>query len=90
MSAQETAGQILAKINKLPGEKRQQVLAEKAKSEGEVTFYSSLQSSQLEPFAQLFSKRFPFVKVNTARMSGGAQINKIQAEYRARRYLVTS
>ena len=88
VSAQETAGQILAKLNKLPGEKRQQVLAEKAKSEGEVTFYSSLQSSQLEPFAQLFSKRFPFVKVNTARMSGGAQINKIQTEYRARRYLV--
>jgi len=86
--AQETAGQILAKLNKLPAEKRQQVLAEKAKSEGEVTFYSSLQSSQLEPYAQLFNKRFPFVKVNTARMSGGAQINKIQTEYRARRYLV--
>ena len=44
VSAQETAGQILAKLNKLPGEKRQQVLAEKA-SRGEVTFYSSLQSS---------------------------------------------
>jgi iron(III) transport system substrate-binding protein len=47
-----------------------------------------LQSSQLEPYAQAFDKRFPFVKVNTARMSGGAQINKIQTEYRARRYLV--
>jgi iron(III) transport system substrate-binding protein len=86
--AQETAGQVLGKLSKLPPEKRQQVLAEKAKAEGEVTFYSSLQSSQLEPYAKAFSKRFPFVKVNTYRMSGGAQINKIQTEYRARRYVV--
>jgi iron(III) transport system substrate-binding protein len=87
-AAQESAGQVLATLNKLPAEKRQQVLAEKAKTEGEVTFYSSLQSAQLEPYAKAFTKRFPFVKVNTYRMSGGAQINKIQTEYRARRYVV--
>jgi hypothetical protein len=38
VSAQETAGQILEKLSKLPPEKRQQILVEKAKAEGEVTF----------------------------------------------------
>ena len=38
----ETAGQILARVNKLPPDQRQKVLVEKAKAEGEVVFYSSL------------------------------------------------
>jgi len=61
--AQETAGQVLAKLSKQPPDKRQQVLAEKAKAEGEVTFYSSLQAAQIDPFVRVFNKRYPFIKV---------------------------
>lgn len=87
-AAPETAGQILAKLSKLSPEARQKNLIEKAKAEGEVTFYSSLQASQLEPFAGVFNKRFPFVKVNTYRASGQKQIIKIETELRAGRNVV--
>jgi iron(III) transport system substrate-binding protein len=86
--AQEPAGQLLAQLNKLPPEKRRQVLAERAKAEGQVTFYSSLQAQQLEPFARAFNKRFPFLKVNTYRVSGNKATIKIQTEYNAGKYLV--
>ena len=42
----ETAGQILAKLNNLAPEQRQKTLVEKARAEGEVSFYSSLKPSR--------------------------------------------
>ena len=59
-SAQETAGQILAKLEKLSAENRQKVLVERARSEKEVTFYSSLQTADAEPYVKAFNKRYPF------------------------------
>ena len=41
-AATETAGSVLAKLNKLPPEQRQKTLVEKARAEAEVSFYSSL------------------------------------------------
>ncbi|MSP37223.1 MAG: extracellular solute-binding protein [Deltaproteobacteria bacterium] len=78
--AAESAGQILARVNKLPAAERQKVLIEKAKAEGEVAFYSSLQAQQIDPFIQLFRKRYPFIKVNPYRVSGNRQVIKIQTE----------
>jgi hypothetical protein len=49
-SAQETAGQVLAKLEKLSAENRQKVLVERAKTGKEVTFYSSLQTADTEPY----------------------------------------
>jgi hypothetical protein len=72
--AQETAGQTLAKLEKLAPEKRQAALVEGAKADKEVTFYSSLQAQQLEPFARAFSKRYPFLKVKLYRVSGNKQL----------------
>ena len=60
--APETAGQVLAKLGKLPAEQRQKILADKAKAEGEVSFYSSLQAQQIDPFIRVFQKRYPFVE----------------------------
>jgi iron(III) transport system substrate-binding protein len=79
----ETAGQILAKINKLPPDQRQKVLMEKAKAEGEVSFYSSLQAQQIDPFIRVFQKRYPFIKVNPYRVSGNRQVLRIQTELAA-------
>jgi iron(III) transport system substrate-binding protein len=83
--SQETAGQLLARINKLTQEKRQEVLAEKAKAEKEVTFYSSMSVAQMEALSKAFSKRYPFIKVNTYRSSGERAIAKIQTELQAKR-----
>jgi iron(III) transport system substrate-binding protein len=79
----ETAGQILARLSKLPAEQRRNTLIEKAKAEGEVSFYSSLQAQQIEPFLQVFRKRYPFIKANPYRISGNRQLIKIQTEFNA-------
>jgi len=86
-AAPETAGQVLAKLSKLPAEQRQKILADKAKAEGEVSFYSSLQAQQIDPFIRVFQKRYPFVKVNPYRVSGNRQVIKIQTEMNAGNHL---
>lgn len=87
-TATETAGSILAKLNKLPAEQRQKILLEKARAEGEVSFYSSLQAQQIDPFIQVFRKRYPFIKLNPYRVSGNRQVIKIQTEMNAGNHLV--
>jgi len=86
--SQDTAGQLLARINKLTPEKRQDLLAEKAKAEGEVTFYSSMSVTQIETLSKAFSNRYPFIKVNTYRSSGERAIAKVQTELQAKRNAV--
>jgi iron(III) transport system substrate-binding protein len=86
-AAAETAGAVLAKLNKLPAEQRQKTLMEKAKTEGEVAFYSSLQAQQIDPFIRVFQKRYPFIKVNPYRVSGNRQVIKIQTEMNAGNHL---
>ena len=86
VSAQETAGQILAKLEKLSAENRQKVLVERARSEKEVTFYSSLQTADAEPYLKAFNKRYPFIKVNIYRISGQKQVIMIQSEFNAGRH----
>jgi len=85
--AAETAGQVLAKLAKMTPEQRQKTLVEKAKAEAEVSFYSSLQAQQIDPFIQAFRKRYPFVKVNPYRVSGNRQVIKIQTEMNAGNHL---
>ena len=86
-AAPETTGQILAKLSKLPPDQRQKQLIEKAKAEGEVAFYSSLQAQQIDPFIRVFQKRYPFVRVNPYRVSGNRQVIKIQTEMNAGNHL---
>jgi iron(III) transport system substrate-binding protein len=86
--AQESAGQILARLEKLSAENRQKVLVERARSEKEVTFYSSLQSADAEPYVRAFNKRYPFIKVNVYRVSGQKQVIMIQTELNAGRNAV--
>src|SRR5262245_29067749 len=83
--SQETAGQLLARINKLSPEKRRDLLAEKAKAEKEVTFYSSMSVPQIETLSKAFSNRYPFIKINTYRSSGERAIAKVQTELQAKR-----
>ena len=82
-SAPESAGTILGRLSKLPAEQRQKQLIERAKAEGEVSFYSSLQAQQIDPFIRVFQKRYPFIRVNPYRVSGNRQVIKIQTEFNA-------
>jgi iron(III) transport system substrate-binding protein len=86
-AAPETTGSVLAKVNKLPAEQRQKVLMEKAKAVGQVSFYSSLQAQQIDPFIRVFQKRYPFIRVNPYRVSGNRQVIKIQTEMNAGNHL---
>ncbi len=86
--AQESAGALLAKLAKLSPEARQKALVEGARAEKEVTFYSSLQPPQVEPFTRAFQKRYPFLKVNAARISGSKVVVRIQSEMNAGKNLV--
>ena len=82
-AAQETSGQILGKLDKLSAENRQKTLVERARSEKEVMFYSSLQAVDADAYVKAFNKRYPFVKVNIYRISGQKQVLMIQTEYNA-------
>ena len=86
-SAPEPAGQVLPKLVKLSPEQRHKALIERAKAEGEVSFYSSLQAQQIDPFIQVFRKRYPFIKVNPYRVSGNRQVIKTQTEMNAGNHL---
>lgn len=87
-AAPESAGQILARLSKLPAEERQRQLIEKAKAEGEVNFYSTLQAQQIEPFLQVFRKRYPFVKPVPTRVSGNRQLVRLQSEFNSGAHIV--
>ena len=87
-ASQETSGQILARLEKLSAENRQKILVERARSEREVTFYSSLQTSDSEPLVKAFNKLYPFLKVNLYRVSGQKQVIMIQTELNAGRNAV--
>jgi iron(III) transport system substrate-binding protein len=87
-AAPESAGQILARLNKLLPEQRQAALIEKAKTEGEVNFYSTLQAQQIEPFLQVFRKRYPFVKPVPTRVSGNRQLVRLQSEFNSGAHIV--
>ena len=81
--AQETSGQILGKLDKLSAENRQKALVERARSEKEVTFYSSLQAVDADGYVKAFNRRYPFIKVNIFRISGQKQVLMIQTEHNA-------
>ncbi|MCZ6624655.1 MAG: extracellular solute-binding protein [Deltaproteobacteria bacterium] len=86
--AGETAGQVLAKLEKLSPEARQKALIKGAKKEGVVTIYTSMRQDQSTPFSKRFNKRYPFLKVNTFRTAASRQMAKVQAEFNAGRHEV--
>ena len=86
-ASQEASGQALARLQNLSAESRQKTLVERASVEKEVTFYSSLQTSDAEPYTRAFNKRYPFLKVNIYRISGQKQVIRIQQELNGGRNL---
>ena len=55
-------------------------LLEAARKEGKMTLYSATFTEVQQEVITAFNKRFPFVKVNMVRASGGQLITRVQSE----------
>lgn len=63
-------------------------LAEDAKKEGEVVWYSTLSAPESRELADLFEQRYPSVKVKIVRSGGGALVNRVLSEFGAKAHIV--
>lgn len=77
-----TVDETLAGINKLPAKERQRRLEEGAKKEGSLVVYSNQGIETIQEYAQAFGKKYPFIKVETARLQGAKGLDRILLEHR--------
>jgi iron(III) transport system substrate-binding protein len=66
---------------------RAQSLEEKAKKEGRVTYYTTMNMSETIKLVNGFKKKYPFMKVETFRSGDEALISKVETEARLGRHL---
>jgi ABC-type Fe3+ transport system substrate-binding protein len=66
---------------------RQKILVEGAKKEGKVTWYTTLIVDQVvRPLKAVFEKEYPFIQVEFFRGNSERVVQKMLAEYQAKRY----
>jgi iron(III) transport system substrate-binding protein len=75
--------EILMKTQTLTGRAREEFLVAGAKREGEVADYTSANLQMSDPLAKLFEKKYPFIKVNLARIGGSKIIQRAETEAKA-------
>jgi iron(III) transport system substrate-binding protein len=66
---------------------RAQSLAERAKKEGKVVYYTTMNMSEATKLINGFKKKYPFIKVETFRAGDEALIGKVETEARLGRHL---
>ena len=69
------------------GKDRQAKLEEGAKREGEIAWYTTLSAEDSAKVAQLFEKRYPFVKVKLIRLTSERLVQRYMSEFQASRFL---
>jgi ABC-type Fe3+ transport system substrate-binding protein len=77
-----TVEEALAGINKLPAKERQRRLEEGAKKEGHLVVYSNQGVETIQEYAEAFRKKYPFIKIETARLQGAKGLDRILLEHR--------
>jgi iron(III) transport system substrate-binding protein len=77
---------LLAEINQLPESERQTRLVNGAKKEGAVTWYVAMNRAYAQDLINAFEAQYPFLKVNALTGGGGALLNKVLTEHRAKSY----
>lgn len=77
-----TAEEILAGINKLPPKERQRRLEEGAKKEGNLVVYSNQGVETIQEYADAFRKKYPAIRIETARLQGAKGLDRILLEHR--------
>jgi iron(III) transport system substrate-binding protein len=78
---------LLDGINRLPEAERQARLVNGAKKEGAVTWYVAMNRIYAQELINAFEAQYPFLKVNALTGGGGALLNKVLTEYRAKSFL---
>jgi len=81
----QTTESKLAWLDALRPAERQARLVEAARKEGEVTAYGNLDLAATQTLLDGFTKKYPFIKANSVRVSGAGIITRIDAEARAGR-----
>src|SRR5262247_4296319 len=84
LSFAQTEEKLLDDINQLPETERQARKVNGAKKEGGVTWYVAMNRAYAQDLINAFQADYPFVKVNALTGSGGALLNRVLTEYRAR------
>jgi len=77
-----TVEETLAAINKLPAQERQRRLEEGAKKEGNLVVYSNQGVETIQEYTNTFRKKYPLIKVETARLQGAKGLDRILLEHR--------
>jgi iron(III) transport system substrate-binding protein len=77
-----TVEEVLAAANKMPPKERQRRLEEGAKKEGNLVVYSNQGVETIQEYADAFGKKYPFIKVQTARLQGAKGLDRILLEHR--------
>jgi iron(III) transport system substrate-binding protein len=86
--AQARKPQTIAELVTYNGKDREAVLYAGAKSEGKVTWYTSLAGDSYKAIVKAFEGKYPGVKVEAYRISGGDMTTRMIEENKAKRYLV--
>ena len=88
LNAQAGRPTTIAELAAYNGNDREQVLYAGAKTEGKVTWYTSLAGESYRAVAKSFETKYPGVKVEAYRVSGSEMTNRMMEESKARRYIV--
>lgn len=78
----------MAELALYKGQDRLQILEEGARKEGKLTFYTAGALQAVRPVVDAFERKYPFLKVEVWRMSGGPMISRAIEEYKTGKYLV--
>ncbi|MGE5215402.1 MAG: hypothetical protein ACM3SP_00205, partial [Chloroflexota bacterium] len=87
-SAQPRPPMTIAELVTYNGKDREQLLYNGAKSEGKVTWYTSLAGNSYKAMAGAFEKKYPGVSVEAYRVSGSDMTVRMLEEAKAKRYIV--
>ena len=82
-----TAAATVEEIALMSRPDRQKILVEGAKKEGKVTWYTTLIVDQvMRPVKEAFEKEYPFIQIEYFRGNSERIVQKMLAEYQAKRY----
>jgi iron(III) transport system substrate-binding protein len=84
--AAQTEEKLLDDINQLPDAERQARLVNGAKKEGTVTWYVAMNRAYAQDLINAFEAQYSFLKVNALTGGGGALLNRVLAEHRAKSF----
>src|SRR5512140_140699 len=82
----QSVEELLDKINRLPVGERQQRLADGARKEGELVWYSTMNRENSQELINLFQKEHPYVQVKLLNGSAVQTMTRLTSEYSAKTY----